>query len=161
MITLKSFKHYPKMSEETNAFSATILWKGKKVGDCKDNGRGGCIDFNVPYSILEEMMSYARTLPDVECEGTVLKMNLELHVGEMVGELIAAQEKDKAEKRTAKWIAKNKATFAAKGHSLLAVEVEGSTFCVPFLPSKTNEEQTLTAWKEKHPDKTVIKSFVA
>lgn len=48
-ISLKGFKEYPKMSEETLAFSADIAYKGKVVGAVKNDGRGGC---NMIYWVL-------------------------------------------------------------------------------------------------------------
>jgi len=41
-ITLKNVQVYPRMSEETTAFNATIYLDGKKVGEVKNQGHGGC-----------------------------------------------------------------------------------------------------------------------
>lgn len=41
-ITLKRFQHYPRMSEETNAFNADILYEGVTVGTAENDGHGGC-----------------------------------------------------------------------------------------------------------------------
>lgn len=41
-ITLKRFQHYPRMSEETNAFNADILYEGVVVGTAENDGHGGC-----------------------------------------------------------------------------------------------------------------------
>lgn len=41
-ITLKRFKHYPRMSEETEAFNADIAYEGMVVGSAENNGHGGC-----------------------------------------------------------------------------------------------------------------------
>jgi O-acetyl-ADP-ribose deacetylase (regulator of RNase III) len=42
MLTLKAIKIAKFMSEETLAYTANIYWKNKKVGDCKNEGHGGC-----------------------------------------------------------------------------------------------------------------------
>lgn len=44
-IELVNFEHYPRMSEETNAFVADIMVNGKVVGECKNEGRGGCASY--------------------------------------------------------------------------------------------------------------------
>lgn len=41
-ITLKRFQHYPRMSEETNAFNADISYEGVTVGTAENDGHGGC-----------------------------------------------------------------------------------------------------------------------
>jgi hypothetical protein len=41
-ITLKRFQHYPRMSEETNAFNSDILYEGVTVGTAENDGHGGC-----------------------------------------------------------------------------------------------------------------------
>ena len=41
-ITLKRFQHYPRMSEETNAFNADIAFDGVVVGTAENDGHGGC-----------------------------------------------------------------------------------------------------------------------
>lgn len=41
-ITLKRFQHYPRMSEETNAFNADIVYEGVTVGTAENDGHGGC-----------------------------------------------------------------------------------------------------------------------
>lgn len=40
-ITLKRFKHYARMSEETNAFNADIAYEGLTIGSAENNGHGG------------------------------------------------------------------------------------------------------------------------
>lgn len=44
-IELVNFEHYPRMSEETNAFAADIMVNGKVVGYCRNEGRGGCASY--------------------------------------------------------------------------------------------------------------------
>jgi hypothetical protein len=41
-ISLDNFEWYERMSEETNAFCADLILDGIKVGDCSNDGRGGC-----------------------------------------------------------------------------------------------------------------------
>lgn len=41
-ITLKRFQHYPRMSEETNAFNSDIAYEGNVIGTAENDGHGGC-----------------------------------------------------------------------------------------------------------------------
>lgn len=45
-ISLENFEFYERMSEETNAFCADLVLDGKKVGDCSNDGRGGCANYS-------------------------------------------------------------------------------------------------------------------
>jgi hypothetical protein len=45
-ISLENFEYYERMSEETNAFSADLVLDGEKVGDCSNDGRGGCANYS-------------------------------------------------------------------------------------------------------------------
>jgi len=41
-LSVKNYKAYPRMSEETVAFNADIYVDGKKIGDVRNDGNGGC-----------------------------------------------------------------------------------------------------------------------
>ena len=41
-ITLKRFQHYPRMSEETEAFNADLSYEGVTIGSAENDGHGGC-----------------------------------------------------------------------------------------------------------------------
>lgn len=42
LFTMKKFSYYPRMSEETNSFSADLYFWGKRVGEASNDGKGGC-----------------------------------------------------------------------------------------------------------------------
>jgi len=44
-ISLSSFKHYSRMSEETYCFNTKVRYKGKLIGDASNRGCGGMTDF--------------------------------------------------------------------------------------------------------------------
>lgn len=44
LFTLKGLKMYPRLSTDSEAFSATLYFDGKKLADCTDDGNGGCVD---------------------------------------------------------------------------------------------------------------------
>lgn len=42
MLELKKFTSNERLSEETIAFASDVHFDGKKIGDAKNDGRGGC-----------------------------------------------------------------------------------------------------------------------
>lgn len=58
MITLKSIKTVPSMSEETIAFTATVYFNGKRVGAAWNGGRGDPIAFDIPQETTKEMEAW-------------------------------------------------------------------------------------------------------
>lgn len=45
-ISIDNFEWYERMSEETNAFCADLILDGIKVGECSNEGRGGCANYH-------------------------------------------------------------------------------------------------------------------
>jgi hypothetical protein len=99
-IELKNLKHYERLSEETNAFSADLYADGKFAATCKNDGRGGCIDFHthgigVDKTLLPLCEEYCKTLPSVifELSGEPfnLPMDLELYVNLLVEESLLSK----------------------------------------------------------------------
>jgi hypothetical protein len=94
-LELKSFKFFPTMSEETNAFSANLYFDGKLVADCKNDGFGGST-FIRPLpngrKLFEKAEEYAKTLPSIQVLGMDLEMDLENWVDIEVERLIEETE---------------------------------------------------------------------
>lgn len=88
-IELKNIKHRVSQSKVTNAFTAEIHVKGKRIAFARNSGIGGDTYFR-PYKgceeILEKVKAYAQTLPMVED----LKMNLEFYVDLQVEKYLKA-----------------------------------------------------------------------
>lgn len=111
-IELKKLKHYERLSEETNAFSADLYADGNFVATCRNDGRGGPIDFDnhgigVDKSLLGLCETYCKSLPPVVFEygdnqKSELPMNLELFVGDLVEESLRSKELLKFRKRMEK-----------------------------------------------------------
>ncbi len=143
-VELRNFKHYPRLSEETNAFNADVYVDGAHVATASNRGHGG--DSLVHFKSREmeaRMVAHVATLPDVDNPwgGDPLKMNLDFFLGLMVDELIdrswiAKQTKTKiifriegdkdAEWRTVKVTAANRAATREKiqqdyGHKVVAM----------------------------------------
>lgn len=61
-IELRKVAHYPRLSEETEAFNAEIYIDGVKRGDVKNDGHGG-MNMIYPHTLEREIDEYAKTLP--------------------------------------------------------------------------------------------------
>jgi len=61
-IELRNIKYSEFASEETACYQATIYIDGKKVGEVKNSGQGGC-DNIYPYEVESMINRYAKTLP--------------------------------------------------------------------------------------------------
>jgi len=68
--SLKGYKHFNEMSEETLCFHTTLLRDGKEVATIKNDGHGGCDweDF-VSKEERERYAEAAKTLPPWKYEG--------------------------------------------------------------------------------------------
>ena len=71
-IELKKITFSERMSEETNAFVADLYVNGKKVGYVKNDGRGGCTEYN-GYNVqdnetIKQAEAYCKSLPKVRVE---------------------------------------------------------------------------------------------
>jgi hypothetical protein len=102
-IELKSIVFSERMSEETNAFTADLFVNGKKLCFVRDNGQGGCIDYQVHdfknYDLLNEVETYCRLLPPIQYGGTSLDNNLEMVIGELFEKWLGEKELKKLEKK--------------------------------------------------------------
>lgn len=108
-ITLKRFQHYPRMSEETTAFNADLVYEGVVVGTAKNDGHGGCtfIYLNDKGRAIPSIVS-ANNLP----EGN--EDSLTDIVDNLVEETIRSKWVDKQRKRVEKEL-REKVLFNRKG----------------------------------------------
>lgn len=79
-VSLKNIKFSEWNSEETNCFQADVYFDNKKVGYCKNDGRGGstyCSAYEGKSEIFNEMSLYCLNLPPITMYGTEFKSDLE------------------------------------------------------------------------------------
>jgi len=86
-ITLKNIKHSEFASQETHCFEATIYIDGKKAGQVRNDGQGGC-NFYSPHTIEEAINTYARTLPPTIYEYGGESMTIEQDADVLVGDVL-------------------------------------------------------------------------
>ena len=67
--SLKGYKHFNEMSEETLCFHTTLLRDGKEVATIKNDGQGGC-DWE-DFVSKEERERYAQTAETMDKDGVL------------------------------------------------------------------------------------------
>lgn len=104
-IELKRISFNERLSEETNAFVADLYINGKKVGECKNTGQGGCTDYYADSpelrTVIAEAEAYFKTLPKVWEEKYKFEYQptLEFAIDEEFEKYLEAKEQKKIEKR--------------------------------------------------------------
>lgn len=99
-ITLKRFKDYPRMSEETIAFNSDIVFEGITVGTAENDGHGGCtfVHLNDKGRSIPALVEASR-LPEGNPE------SLTDIVDDLVGLAVHAKWVEKQRKRVEKQLA--------------------------------------------------------
>jgi len=108
-ITLKRFQHYPRMSEETEAFNADISYEGVTIGTAENNGHGGCtfVHLNDKGRAIPEIIT-ANQIPEFN-EDSLTNM-----VDRLVENSIRSKWIDKQRKKVEKQLATT-VLFSRKG----------------------------------------------
>lgn len=109
-IEIKNIKTAEHLSKETNAFTADIFVGGKKVGYARNDGRGGCTDYNrYPgdgnMEAIKKAEEYCKTLPNKVYPAMFgspelsVKMDLETFIDDAIEQHLDKKEKAKLEKK--------------------------------------------------------------
>ena len=105
-IELKSIRFSEAMSEETNAFTADLYVNGKKVGYCKNQGHGGCTDYNGNSSednkTIAEAETYCKALPKTKWKTMEFDQSLESVIDGLLEDWLKAKETKKFENKMLK-----------------------------------------------------------
>jgi hypothetical protein len=108
-ITLKRFQHYPRMSQETEAFNADLAYEGVTIGSAENDGHGGCT--------FVHLNDKGRSIPDLVEANKLSEIDdnsLTSIVDELVEKAIHAKWVEKQRKKTEKELA-TKVLFNRKG----------------------------------------------
>jgi hypothetical protein len=108
-ITLKRFQHYPRMSQETEAFNADLAYEGVTIGSAENDGHGGCT--------FVHLNDKGRTIPALVEANKLSEIDdnsLTSIVDELVGNAIQSKWVEKQRKKTEKELA-TKVLFNRKG----------------------------------------------
>ena len=90
-IELKSIKYSAFMSEETNAFEATVYIDGTKAGRASNRGHGDPINI-YPYDLQVRLDQYGSTLPMTHYHGLDLKQDAESLINDLLSDWLIAQD---------------------------------------------------------------------
>lgn len=92
-VELKKFKHYPRLSQETDAFSAELWIDGKKAANASNSGTGGCDELHFSDRKVEKAFyDYCKSLPPVQSKYGPLEMNSDLFLGQLIEKLIMKKQ---------------------------------------------------------------------
>ena len=91
-VSLKSVKYMASLSEETNAFTATICIDGVKVGTVRNAGHGGPNDYGVDASTMKRLNEWAATLPPITFQGMTLTQDIDLAIGKLFDQWLADRD---------------------------------------------------------------------
>jgi hypothetical protein len=103
-IELKKISFSERMSDETNCFIADLYINGKKVGECNNDGRGGCTNYGGNTKednvLIAEAEKYCKTLPKVKSEKLKFEyaQSLESVIDDILTEFLVAKELKKKQK---------------------------------------------------------------
>jgi hypothetical protein len=102
-VELKKISFYERMSEETNCFVADLYINGKKVGEVKNDGQGGCTNYRgftkENNEIIRQAEEYFNTLPKVKSEyGFTYQPSLENEIDDQLEQYLKAKAEKKMQK---------------------------------------------------------------
>lgn len=107
-IELKNIRVYERLSEETNAFTATLYVNKYRVAECRNDGHGGCTLIDVRYNdktakeLYSQAEEYCLNLPPHKSNYGDLKMDLEFFVDLEIGKFLAKKDEQKFQKKLQK-----------------------------------------------------------
>ena len=98
-VSLKNVKFFPTLSEDSNCFTATVYFDGKKVGECENRGYGGSTDCRFTSREKEvEVEAYCKSLPKVVYGQHTFDNNLEFVLDKCFENWISEREGKRMQK---------------------------------------------------------------
>lgn len=106
-IEIKKIKHYEKLSEETNCFTASLYIDGKCVAEVKNTGRGGetyIYPLTGKGEIVNEAHKYFQNQPKKKFEGSEyeLQPTLDGYIDELLYQYLLNKDIEKQKKHLQK-----------------------------------------------------------
>jgi len=104
-VELKKIQFSEALSEETNAFTADLYINGKKVGYCRNDGRGGPNDYYADTTegreLIRKAEAYFQGLPKKKSErfNFTYQPTLESEIGDLLDQWLLAKEQKKMERK--------------------------------------------------------------
>lgn len=161
ILTLKNLKASEHLSEETQAFTATVYIDGKRAFYARNQGCGGENMLDPIQADADGIKAFRQTVdsareffsaqPSVPCEydGSSLPMNLDFAISLAVEEALYLKDMKRCLKRvtvsTPEGIQTFKATFKPTPENLARIAAKYPTYVILNTLSET---AALTVWKE-------------
>lgn len=106
-IELKQVKHYERLSEETNCFSAFIYVNGIKCASAENRGVGGNTDIwplDIKFKdLVKQAEDFCKTMPPyIFSDGDTMPYTLEILVDELLEKYLDEKHKEKHAKKMEK-----------------------------------------------------------
>lgn len=103
-IELKNIKHFPSLSQETEAFTASLYIKGKHAGCAKNVGHGGSTDYYAKDAKGKELIRDAEdyTKSFKKLDDPFINMALEEKIDDLLYDHLQKKELEKFNKKLAK-----------------------------------------------------------
>ena len=98
-IELKRIAYSERMSEETNCFIADLYVEGKKIGEVKNDGKGGATDYYATNEngrkLIQEAEAYCQTLPALKFQFQGYESSLDMNLEHFIDDLLEKYLKQK------------------------------------------------------------------
>ena len=154
-IELKQIRHYERLSEETNCFSAFIYVDGIKCASAENRGVGGNTDvwpLDIKYKeIVKQADEFCKTLPPyVFSDGDTMPYTLESLVDELLEKHLNEKHKEKQAKKMEKLF--NNAIVLGNDREYYSIKFEISV--ADFIAKYPNQlKEYISKFTKKHEGK--------
>lgn len=95
-IELKNFKYSTFASQETHCYEATVYINGVKAFYARNDGHGGCDNYQPVdeqgKKLLSDARAWAKSLPVVNCETFSVESDLEIVIGDIINDTLTEKE---------------------------------------------------------------------
>jgi len=113
-IELKRITYNARLSEETPAFAADVYVDGKKVGEARNDGHGGCNAYH-PWAIAGQIDTHAKTLPPEQTPYGEMQPDTDWIVMGLLNDHLAARDLKRAMGRKTLFLRGGKVYEVKKG----------------------------------------------
>jgi hypothetical protein len=113
-IELKNVSYNARLSEETAAFAADLWIDGKKAGEVRNDGHGGCNAYH-PWALAGQIDAYAKTLPPQQTPYGEIEPDADILIGDLLNDYLAAKDLKRAMGRKVLFLRGGKVYEVKKG----------------------------------------------
>jgi hypothetical protein len=149
-VELKKISFSERMSEETSCFVADLFINGKKVGYCKNDGRGGCTEYHGNTKednvLIAKAEKYFKSLPKVHSEE--YNFDYDQSLENVIDDCLTAYLKDRAIKSMRKKLQKKFSVAICYGK----ISDNGAEYATTYWKGRTLAEIPLQYLQKAYDD---------